>query len=424
MKVWIVNVNEPLPTDPGHPRLWRNGQVFQLLRRRGHDVTWWSSTMHHFEKRLRHDQVTEVAVDDHARVIHLHGRFYGRNIGLDRFVNHRQLGRRFAELAPGKPRPDIILASIPILDLPREAVRYAGPRRVPVVIDVRDKWPDFMVDQAPGPARPLARLLLRPLFNDAREACRGAAAIWGVAPSFTEWGLRHAGRPAGPRDRYIPHAYPDTELDRDLLDGAGRFWDEKGIGPDDPLPTLCFIGSLNFTAFDFTGLIEGMRRLQGRARLVICGSGPGEPRLREMARGAPGVVFAGWVDEPALRVIMRRSRVGLTPYLNNSNFADNLPNKFLEYMSQGLPIVSCLGGFSRQVLEAAGAARFYRQGDAAEFAAVVAEVLDDEALHRQMGEAARRLYEQDYRAETVYNRLIDQLEELAAEHAAAPPTKP
>lgn len=413
MKVWIVNVNEPLPTDPGHNRLWRMGQVFQLLRRQGHDVTWWSSTMHHFQKRLRYRETTEVAVDDHARIIHLHGRFYGRNISLDRFRNHRTLGQQFRDLAPGRPRPDVILASIPILDLPREAARYARRHDVPLVIDVRDKWPDFITDQVPGPLEPLAKVVLHPLYRDVREACGSAAAIWGVAPSFVQWGLDYAGRPGGLQDRYYPHAYPDHEIAPELLAEAGRFWDGQGIPQDDPLPTLCFIGSFNFTAFDFPGVIDGMRKLGGKARLVLCGSGVGEDQLREMARDLPHVVFPGWVDEPALRVIMQRSQGGLTPYLPNANFAENLPNKFLEYMSQGLPVISCLGGFSRQVLEKAGAARFYRQGDGADFAAQVTALLQDEDRRRQMGQAGKQLFLQEFRAETVYGRLIDQLEKLA-----------
>lgn len=414
MRVWIVNVNEPLPTDPGNNRLWRMGQVFQILRERGHDVTWWSSTMHHFDKRLRYEKTREVVLDERARIVHLHGRLYRKNISLERFLNHRTLGRIFRRMAPEKPRPDVIIASIPILDLPREAALYAGEREIPLVIDVRDKWPDFMVDQVPRGLQPAARMVLRPLEKDADLACRRAAAVWGVAPSFVAWGLARADREATPRDRYFPHAYPDRPMEQELLQAAGLFWDEMGVGLDDGIATLCFIGSLNFTAFDFPALVDGMRRLEGRARLVICGSGVGEEPLREMARGMPSIVFGGWVDEPALRVIMQRSTLGLTPYLNSSNFTENLPNKFLEYLSQGLPIVSCLDGFSRSILEPAGVARFYRQGDGGDFARVVTGLLDEPEGCREMGARGRRLYEERFRAESVYGDLVDQLEAIAA----------
>jgi len=414
LKVWIVNVNEPLPTDPGHNRLWRMGHVFDLLRKRGHDVTWWSSTMHHFDKRLRYEETTEIALDDRARIIHLHGRFYGRNISLDRFWNHRQLGKAFRAMAPGKPQPDVIIASIPILDLPREAVRYADPRNIPVVIDVRDKWPDFMMDQVPAVAKPLARVILNPLFEDAKVACQKARAIWGVAPSFVQWGLDRAGRPGTEADHFFPHAYPQTNLDDSLLEEAGRFWDEKGVPVDRSLPTLLFIGSFNFTAFDFETVVQGMKKLRGKAQLVFCGSGVGEEKLRGLAADVPNIIFPGWVDEPALRVIMQRAHLGLTPYRNTSNFTENLPNKFLEYMSQGLPVVSCLTGFSRQVLEDGHAGYFYGEGDGNGFARLVTDILDHDARRQQVGRAAKALFEKRFQVEKVYGQLVDELEHLAA----------
>ncbi len=414
MKIWIANINEPLPTDPGQPRLWRMGQVFQLLRARGHDVTWWSSTMHHFDKKLRYPESTLVEVDARSRVYHLHGPFYGKNISLARFRNHREIGREFRRLSAHQPVPDVILASIPILDLPREAAVYASGHSIPLVIDIRDKWPDFMVDQVPALARPLARQVLRPLFRDARTACRAATAVWGVAPGFVQWGLAHAGRAAEKWDLDFPHAYPDTSLPDNLLQQAGQFWDDLGVRADDPLPTICFIGSFNFTAFDFSTLVEGMRHLEGQARLVLCGSGVGEQRLRGLAQGAANIIFSGWVDEPALRVIMQRSVMGVTPYRNNANFTENLPNKFLEYLSQGLPVVSCLDGYSRQVLEPAGVGLFYGEGDAEGFARSVRTLLAREELREQMGRQAQELFAERFRASTVYGTMIDTLEGLAA----------
>lgn len=415
MRFWIVNVNEPLPTDPGHNRPWRAGLVARALAARGHECTWWSSTVQHFRKELRHDQDTVLEAGDGLTVVQLHGGLYRRNIGLARLRNHRRLGRRFRDLAPGRPAPDAVFASIPILELAREAVRYGRARGIPVMVDIRDQWPDFMAEQVPPLLRPAARLALRPLYRDLDEACRGASALCGNAPSFLDWGLAHAGREAGPRDRYRPHAYPVGEFPADLLRRAGEFWDGLGVREGDPLPTLCFIGSLNFTAFDFAALVEGARRLAGRARLVIAGSGTGQERLRGLVDGAGNVVLAGWVDGPALQVLMQRSTLGVTPYRNRANFVGNLPNKFLEYMSQGLPVLSCLTGYSQSVLAEAGCGAFYGEGDAAGFAAAAAGLLEDPARRALMAAAARAVFRERFTADLVYGQLVDDLEALARE---------
>lgn len=412
LKIWIVNVNEPLPTDQGNDRPWRMGAFFDVLRQRGHDVTWWSSTMHHFDKRQRFDETTEVSLDERSRVIHLHGCIYRRNISLQRLRNHRTLGTEFKRLAPAQDRPDIILASIPILDLPREAVRFGRPRGIPVVIDVRDKWPDFMVDQVPGSAKPLARILLKPLFRDLKEACSGAHSIVGVTPGFVSWGVEHAGRAPMPTDRYFPHGYPEMEVGPEDWASAEQFWDDQGIKKDNPAFTLCFIGSLNFTAFDFSTLVEGMKILGDRAQLVVCGSGVGLDKFRQLASQAPNIIMPGWVDSPQLQVVMARSQAGVAPYRNLNNFEDNLPNKFLEYLSQDLPVISCLDGFSRQVLEGARVARFYSENNPESFARQVQQLSEDSSEREAMARRAGELFRSQFRAEDVYGKLADHLEAI------------
>src|SRR5262249_61124298 len=52
MKIWLITVGEPLPIESGQPRLLRTGILADLLARRGHQVTWWTSAFDHFRKRF------------------------------------------------------------------------------------------------------------------------------------------------------------------------------------------------------------------------------------------------------------------------------------------------------------------------------------------------------------------------------------
>ena len=141
----------------------------------------------------------------------------------------------------------------------------------------------------------------------------------------------------------------------------------------------------------------------------------GKERLGSLARGVPNVILPGWVDGPALQMIMKRSFLGLTPYRNRSNFVENLPNKFLEYLSQGLPILSSLGGYSRQLLEEAGVGLFYQEKDPSGLAHAVGRLLAAPQERAAMGRSARKLYENRFRADVVYGNLADLLEEIAHE---------
>ena len=63
------------------------------------------------------------------------------------------------------PRPDLILCSYPTIELSVEAVRYGRTHGIPVVLDVRDLWPDIVLDLLPTILRSPGRVALTRLFR-------------------------------------------------------------------------------------------------------------------------------------------------------------------------------------------------------------------------------------------------------------------
>ena len=53
MNVWTICAGEPLPTDENQPRPMRMSMLTRTLRKRGHDVLWWTSSFNHSAKRQR-----------------------------------------------------------------------------------------------------------------------------------------------------------------------------------------------------------------------------------------------------------------------------------------------------------------------------------------------------------------------------------
>ena len=101
----------------------------------------------------------------------MRARGYSNGRSLGRILDHIAITRRFRRLARTQPAPDVIVASMPTPGLCRAAVDYGRENNVPVVLDMRDMWPDIFADAVPRLARPLARCLLFPMLRRARAAC-------------------------------------------------------------------------------------------------------------------------------------------------------------------------------------------------------------------------------------------------------------
>ncbi|MCE9558448.1 MAG: glycosyltransferase [Armatimonadetes bacterium] len=197
MNVWILTIGEPLPKKGEQVRLYRSGILAETLVARGHKVTWFTSNFDHFTKTF-HD---EKEIGGTAKIILLPGTGYKRNISLARFKDHVKVAQSFREVASKQEEPDIILASVPIMELALEALDYAEPRGIPVVLDARDMWPDMFDEALPRAFKPIAKVLFSKLRKETREGFSRATAILGHTESFVEWGLSYANRERTDQDR-------------------------------------------------------------------------------------------------------------------------------------------------------------------------------------------------------------------------------
>ncbi len=417
MRVWLVTIGEPVPVqDRTQDRLHRTGYLADFLGRSGHDVTWWTSAFDHFRKEHLYDQDTVVQLAEHVRIRLLRGCGYKNNLSLARIRDHRQVAGKFAKLARREAvRPDVMLASLPTIELCAEAVRFGREHGVPVVLDMRDMWPDVLVDSVPGPARPIARLGLHSMFRDAHEACAGATAITGITEAFVEWGLRRGGRQRSRMDRSFPMGYVSRPPAPDRIREAERIWDERGITASGAMPVACFIGTLGRQA-DIETVIKAARRLRERGRslqFVLCGTGDRLEYYRKMAVNDPNVLFPGWIDAAGIHVLMRRSMVGIDPLPTRYDFLSTINNKAIEYMSAGLPVVSSPNrGVLCDLLLREECGLVYADRDPEGLASLLSGLLDDPEAHRRMARNSARVFREMFTAEKVYADMTEYLQEI------------
>jgi glycosyltransferase involved in cell wall biosynthesis len=424
LSIWLITVGEPLPLRGNSARLWRTGLLAQKLVERGHAVTWWTSTVDHFNKRFFVEKAQQYPVQDGFKLQFLHGDLYTRNVSFARWRNHRQIAAQFVEFSKKCASPDVILCSYPPIELSAAAVEYGNAHRIPVLLDICDLWPDEIAAKLPGVLRPMAPFLLFSMYRKAKFAMRNATGLVAISNRYREWSLAHAGRSAGEFDAVFTHGYPQNASASSMEDPAG--WLAR-LGIEKHHRVFWFVGTF-VGSIDLATVIEAAKRLTDlkEALFVLSGSGEKDAELREQAAGLSNVRFTGWLDQAQLATLASTAWVGLGPYKKDALMS--LPNKIFEYMAYGLPVLLSLPGEAQDIVETADCGRFYRPGSAQDLESAVRLLCRDPARREHMARRAQLIFREKYSAETVYGRMAEHLEASAecrgmrrrAEGGAAP----
>lgn len=417
LNIWLITVGEPLPINVGqNPRLLRTGRLARCLTERGHKVLWWTSAFDHFSKH--HHTTGDASFQTEGGMLRLlKSTGYRSNVSFRRFIEHAGVARKFAREARALPAPDVILASLPTVELAFAAVEYGRERGVPVLLDIRDLWPDVLIDVLPPSWRWLSRLLLGAMVRRATQAMARCDALIGVSEGYLQWGLRYAGRARRAKDAVIPLGYVAPKALRAPAE-VGQQLAGSGVKLD---ATLCWYVGTFGRQYDLAPVIGAARLFQAAGRddvqFVISGEGELGPRWHAEAKGLRNVVFTGWIGADEINWLRGHAAIGLQPYVAGA--PQGLANKLFEYLSAGLPVVSSLSGENEALIAIHDCGLTYRPADAADCHRQLTRLLDDAALRRRMGENGRRLFETDFNADSVFERLMNHLESFAAVAAPA-----
>ena len=418
MKSWIITVGEPTPLDGENPRLYRSGMLANVLAERGNDVIWWTSAFDHANKKPRSTRNAVVIMNRNLKIHMLNSISYQKNISLARVVNHAVIAAKILSWFRQEQKPDIIIVSLPTIELAWVAVLWGKRYRIPVVVDVRDLWPDIFLELFPSGIRSVVYTLLRPYYEMARYACRNALAIIGLTDPFVAWGLEKGNRARKESDRVFPMGYSITRPKEDSLVDAEEFWKQHGLSLENEDFIVCFFGTMG-RYFDLETVISAAKlisTLQYPIRFVMCGTGDNLNYYKILAGGCDNIFFPGWIDAAQIQVLMRLSSVGLAPYKNTPNFTLNLTNKPIEYLSSGLPVISSLKGILKDLIDGNECGVTFEEGNPEDLVKILVELYKTPEKVRDMSRNAKRLFEEQFVAEVVYDDLAKYLERLAENH--------
>ena len=403
MNVWLLKTGEPLPTNQNSERLLRMGMIANELNSRGHKINWFTSSFDHFKKEQICERDTKLKVNDNYIINISYAKGYKKNISISRIINHKVIAKKFRKQAEKMERPDLIYASFPTIDYASEAVKYGKKHNVPVIIDIRDLWPDIFKHNLPQYLRIFAMPYIKLMDNKTNKVMKNAFAINANSEAVLEWGLKKGNRIRTNNDRFFFIGYKKEESD--LKTSSKNIIDKDKFN-------ISFFATIN-NQFDYDKIVEIAKKLEKQDNDVsinICGDGPQMNLLKEKTKELPNIKLLGWTEKNDLIYILENSKMGLAPYKNTFDFQMTVSNKFAEYIAYGLPVIITSEGYMKELIEKNNCGISSQDTDA--ICKYIIELKNDNKKYQVVSKNAKKLYDENFVAEDIYKDLVDYLEKI------------
>ncbi len=292
-------------------------------------------------------------------------------------------------------RPDAVLAMSPPLTLGPAGWLVAGARRVPLVFNIQDVFPDVAVElgllqgrRAIAAARWLERTTYR--LSDAVTVLSDDLAD-NVREKITDGLAPDRATAEASKVRVIPN-FVDT--DRIRPDGRETSYRaEFGLAGKQ---VVMYAGNVGFSQSLDLVLLTARSFAVTRPEVVfvINGGGAARPELEAAAADLPNVRFVDMQPAERLPEVLASADVHVVP-LKAGLAWSSVPSKLYSILAAGRPIVASVdeGTEVARTVERAGAGLSVPPDDPAAFTAAVGRLLDEPHAAAQMGASGRRFVE-------------------------------
>jgi colanic acid biosynthesis glycosyl transferase WcaI len=303
-------------------------------------------------------------------------------------------------------RPDVVVATSPQFLTGMAGLELAFLKRVPFVFEVRDLWPQSVVEvgamAADHPAVKAMEVAERLLYARAdrivvvSEPFVDELAARGVDPSKTFVVTNGVDL-----DRFRP--MPRENDIRSELGLTGKF-------------VAMYVGTHGM-AHGLATLLEAAELMRGddRFRFVFVGEGADKEALVERARrrALGNVVFVGQQPHERIPEFVSAADAMLVPLRAKALFRTVLPSKIFECLAAARPVVLGVEGEARRLVEASGGGVCVPPESAEAIVSVLRHLEADRPGAEAMGRRGRAYVEQHFARPVLARRYLGLLAEVA-----------
>lgn len=296
------------------------------------------------------------------------------------------------------PPVDLIIISLPPLFIGLTGLKFAQKRNIPVVLDVRDLWPEAAVSTG--------------------YLKRGLLAYW--AEKKSEYLYKMAikilvNSPALLEILRCQYALPDEKLEY-LANGADleffaqkidHSFVERQYNLYDKFVVL-YTGLLGYAQAPEV-MVQAANLLKDNKDIVflIIGTGPLASALKIQAKKLKltNVIFTGLRPHEEMPQYVSLADVCLIPYKNQETFQNNLPSKMFDYLAAGKPMIINLEGEASRIILEAQAGLLVKPEDPQALADGILKLYHDKFLREKMGMVGKTYAANNFDKKELVERL-------------------
>lgn len=408
---WIIQAQE----NPAEPRSqkgrkeWRSNTLSENLADRGHQVIRWRSAFSHNKKVMLSNGNSIQHFDNYYQQF-INCIPYKNHIGLNRIINHKLLAKNFKKIARSLPKPNLIHTGNVPTELAFEAVKYGRSIGCPVIVDIRDLWPDAYLEHLPKIFRlfdSLSLYFIRNMSFKTRYSLAHASALTAITQPILDWGLQLGNRKSSKLDA-VYHMCTKSVTNFTLPESKLKNLFQDG----EDIINVLFMGNYGYQ-YNFDSILNTARFLNLKEKkicFIFAGSGPKLNYLKKNSQDLKNFCVLEWVNGQDLVYLLSKCHVGLLPYKNSKDFSFSFSNKFPEYLSYGLVCACGVEGEMSKLVNKHNCGFFYNTEDKRDLGVKLSRLVDDKNIIKNFSKNAISLHDMMFNSEVIFNKFANHLE--------------
>ena len=412
--VWIVGHAGPIEGE--NWRDYRDNQFGKYLStERGFNVVWWTSNFSHHFKKFRSEGWKDIRVNPNYIIRLVPSTGYKKNFSVGRFRSIRVFSKNAGKQFKKENAPDLIIGNC-VMTKGHPIFQYANSHNIPVIVDQKDIWPEFIEKNAGKLAR-ILHLLFSPLYRSRKKNYSEAGGYVALGRNYLDFVRSVA---ANGKEKPYALVYNGIDVDK-FTEMSKNDIDHKLLSMIDKKDgeRLCIFAGTFGSSYDIDTILDCAERFykEGvKVKFLFAGSGPKQWEIEEKAKQYSNIVFLGSLKPSQLIPVYCLCDIGLCAYTKKSNV--DMPDKFYDYTAAGLAVVNSLTEEVADYVVNSKVGYNYEAGNRDSLYGKIKSIVSDEKLLAEMKEnsaALAKVFDMKVQNDKLYKCIMQIMQEARSE---------